>query len=230
MENQPTQNMETSTSPSDALNARFARASLVVGNASKVQAIRTAMEGFGFGADELAEGQALLQETTRAFEASARESGEASAAVEARRRAEAAVESLSKVHLSVARLVFRGDQAAEKAMILRGRRDTSIGGWIRENLQFYNNLLANDSWVSLMERRGQSRASLEEARTRVAAVQSAWEAQKKEEGEAEAATPARDRLLADLEAWVSEYLAFAQIALADDPQQLEALGIVVPNE
>lgn len=50
--------------------------------------------------------------------------------------------------------------------------------------------------------------------------------QKNETGEAQAATQARDKKLDELAKWVSDLRAVAKVALADDPQQLEKLGIL----
>ena len=41
---------------------------------------------------------------------------------------------------------------------------------------------------------------------------------------------ARDKALNALDTWVSAFRAICRVALADDPQQLEQLGIVVLNQ
>jgi anion-transporting ArsA/GET3 family ATPase len=50
--------------------------------------------------------------------------------------------------------------------------------------------------------------------------------QKKEMGEAQASTQARDEKIDELAKWISNLRAVAKVALADDPQQLEKLGIL----
>jgi hypothetical protein len=49
--------------------------------------------------------------------------------------------------------------------------------------------------------------------------------QLKEKGEAQAATEARDKALDNLQEWMSDYIAVARIALEDEPQLMEMLGI-----
>jgi len=50
--------------------------------------------------------------------------------------------------------------------------------------------------------------------------------QEKEKGEAQAATQARDKALDELQDWLSDYLAIAKVALEEDPQLLEGLGVL----
>ena len=50
--------------------------------------------------------------------------------------------------------------------------------------------------------------------------------QKKEIGEAQNATEARDKKFDELAKWVSDLRAVARVALTDSPQQLEKLGIL----
>ena len=50
--------------------------------------------------------------------------------------------------------------------------------------------------------------------------------QKKELGEAQAATEIRDKKMDELARWISDLRAVAKVALGDNPQQLEKLGIL----
>jgi hypothetical protein len=58
------------------------------------------------------------------------------------------------------------------------------------------------------------------------AVEASNLTQEKEKGEAQAATQTRDQALDALQEWLSDYLAIAKVALEDNPQLLEALGVL----
>lgn len=51
--------------------------------------------------------------------------------------------------------------------------------------------------------------------------------QKKEIGEAQATTQARNKKIEELAKWISDFKAVAKVALEQNPQQLEKLGILV---
>ena len=51
----------------------------------------------------------------------------------------------------------------------------------------------------------------------------------REKGESQNATQTKDASFAVLDDWMSEFYAVARIALEDQPQLLEALGLLVRN-
>ncbi|MBK7919539.1 MAG: hypothetical protein IPJ94_25435 [Chloroflexi bacterium] len=68
-------------------------------------------------------------------------------------------------------------------------------------------------------------AQLLAGQTAVTAVANLNANQEKEKSEAQKATKARDKALDDLDEWYVEFRELARIALEDDAQQLEALGL-----
>ena len=59
------------------------------------------------------------------------------------------------------------------------------------------------------------------------AVEGLNAAQEEEKGEAQQATQTRDEAMDVLSDWLEDFLDIAEVALADRPQLLEALGVVV---
>ena len=128
-------------------------------------------------------------------------------------------------HLSIAKIALRNDLSLWDVLQLNGRRETTVAGWFNQVRAFYDNIaLASAS----MKKHGVSAEELTQSRQmlEVAVQLRVDQAQKK--SETQSATQERQRLVAELQRWESDLRYLAKFALKDDPQQLEALGIVVP--
>jgi len=64
----------------------------------------------------------------------------------------------------------------------------------------------------------------------VADLRQAVNVQLMESGAAQASTLTRDKALDALDAWASDFKAICKVALADDPQRMEQLGVLVLNQ
>ena len=73
---------------------------------------------------------------------------------------------------------------------------------------------------------GYSKEKLEQESALVSQVVAKHLEQKKEIGEAQEATEVRDKTLDKLAQWISDFRAVAKVALEENPQQLEKLGIL----
>ena len=76
---------------------------------------------------------------------------------------------------------------------------------------------------------GITKKKLSAAEQLVDQVQVKHSIQLKEKGEAQSATQLRDEALDALQEWMGKFIAVARIALEDQPQYLEMLGIVEPS-
>ncbi|MCB8967986.1 MAG: hypothetical protein H6660_13945 [Ardenticatenaceae bacterium] len=131
--------------------------------------------------------------------------------------------------LKIARIVFRGNETARNALGLSGTRKQSINGWLDQARRFYNNLLRDPAFIAAMTPYTYNQAKLEAEAALVQAVATASEVQDRERGEAQEATQVRDAKLDELDQWLSDYKAIAEIALSNSPQMLEQLGWVTPS-
>ena len=87
--------------------------------------------------------------------------------------------------------------------------------------------MAQPSLVAALGRFGYSPVKLTAEKALVDAVVTLAQRHAKETGEAQKATVARDAALNKLDTWVGELRTVVKVALADDPQTLEAVGISV---
>jgi hypothetical protein len=167
------------------------------------------------GLYEQAEGQTAAQQA---------EYGDQYAATQAVEAAITAAYTAYMRSLQLARVAFKNNLKGQTALGLNGRRKESLSGWLGQAETLYQGLAADPSLLAEMAKFGYDLAKVQAEAGLVAAVRAANVGQEREKGEAQAATKARDALLAELDEWLADFKAVAQVALADSPQQLEMLG------
>ncbi|MFT6856667.1 MAG: vacuolar-type H+-ATPase subunit I/STV1 [Cyclobacteriaceae bacterium] len=157
------------------------------------------------------------------------EYGEQFSATDALDTAMSAANQVYMRHVKVARIALRGQRGAAEALQLTGRRQQSYSGWIKQASIFYTNALIDEGVKTALSSFGITEQALQEGQDNVNDVQAKLAAQLKEKGEAQASTQERDQALEDLLDWMSDFVAIARIALENDAQLLEVLGIVEPS-
>ena len=129
--------------------------------------------------------------------------------------------------LKVARVAFKRNSGVATQLDLAGTRKKSLSGWMAQANQFYKNALGDKAILAELKEFGITEQKLRAGLAELAVIEQANLVQEKEKGEAQAATQKRDAALDELQDWLSDYLAIAKVALEDDPQLLEGLGILV---
>jgi len=129
--------------------------------------------------------------------------------------------------VKIARIVFRDSPTAKNALSISGQRKKTLSGWLDQARRFYNNMLQEPEFIAAMALYSYDLPKLQAEAALVQAVLSTSEAQDKARGVAQEATQQRDALLEELDRWLADYKAVAEVALAASPQQLEQLGWVV---
>jgi len=165
-----------------------------------------------------------VQELDRQQEQEHAEQLQASQVLEAAR--ERAEETYHE-HAEVARGVFHDNPAFQVELRIVGQQDKALADWLAHRRAFYKNLLENPEALAKMDRRGVTRAQLEDGLALVEAVDAADVRQEIEKAEAQDATEQKNKALAEVDAEMREYLHFARLALKDNPQLMEVLGEVV---
>ncbi len=191
--------------------------------------ILDAVSPMGYPDRKLSEGADLLNETTALVESWKKEYGESDEAQSGFENERKAANQTYMDMIRICRIAFKNDVKATSTLDLNGRRARSISGWLKQTIGFYHAILANDEWKAALAVYGQTEEKLNACLAAVELVATASEAAKKEMGDAQNATQERDMKLDELSEWVNDYEVIARIALADKPQLLEKLGIVVKS-
>ncbi|WP_347838042.1 hypothetical protein [uncultured Draconibacterium sp.] len=202
---------------------------LRINNSKSDPKVLNAVSPFGYTAEKFNEGTTLLADATTLYETQKQEYGEVDAAQAnyESQRTEAHDDYMTM--LAICKIAFKKDVKAISTLDLSGRRATTLSGWLKQTRGFYRAILANEEWKAALAGFGQTEEKLQAQLANVEGVATASETKKREMGDAQNATQQRDEKLEELSEWVNDYEVIARIALADKPQLLEKLGIVVKN-
>ena len=200
---------------------------LRINNSLSDPAILNAVSLIGYTQEKLTEGQNLLTEATTLVETQKREYGEVDAAQQEYEGQRTNAHKVYMAVLAISKIAFKGDVQAISTLDLTGRRASTFSGWLNQTRSFYRAILANEAWKTELAKYGQTAEMLTAELAMVDAVAAASENKKKEMGDAQNATQQRDEKIEELAEWVNDYEVIARIALAESPQLLEKLGIVV---
>jgi len=182
------------------------------------------LAAIGYTATELTAKLQELETLETLNEAQKKEYGEQYDATATYTAAEEALHTTYINNLTIARVVFKNDVAAQVALALNGERKKSKSGYQAQALQFYKGILQNTAYKSAVAVRGITEAILTNQKTGFEGLSDLAADQKKETGEAQAATKKRDAALDIFEDWMSDFKAMAIVALSDTPQLREQLG------
>lgn len=204
----------------------LSKAGLAINNSLQNTELAPILAEYGYSPEKLKAGKALLDELSTLEHKQSKEYGDQ---YQATHELEEKKETAHKVYMrfvKIARVALADENAAWESLGLRGDRKQSTPGWLAQCFRFYSNLNGNSHWKELMGNFGVSPEKLVAGEALVSQVEQAFNKQKTEMGEAQEATRLRDQAADKLQAWYSDFIAIARIALEDQPQYLEILGVV----
>ena len=208
---------------STSLSDFFAEATVLLTNAQEHAEIAAALDAYGYDAATLAEGQALLDTARDLYDAQIREYGEQHAATQAFVDASKSADKAYGDHRRLAKLAFKNDAQRQTDLHLNERKPRAFSPWYQQARHFYTALLADSDAQTALARFNVTADDLNAAQAQVEGTAALNNAQEQEKGEAQAATQERDAAIEALDEWLADFRVVARIALADDPQLMEAL-------
>lgn len=201
-------------------------AQVMIENSLTDPVVKEALAAYGYTEEALAVGKTLYDETIALQNAQNKEYGDQIAATaELYDLWETAHRQYMKT-LKIARIAFEDHPKADRAVMLFGKRKESLSGWLAQAQIFYANILNDADLMDSLAEYGYTIEKIQQESALLNQVAVKNQQQKKEMGEAQASTQARDEKIDELAKWISNLRAVAKVALADDPQQLEKLGIL----
>ena len=209
-----------------AIDQQLAAAELALTNARSDSDLAGPLAEFGYDAERLAAGWGLYETAAAAQQRFTQEYGEQFAASDAFTTAQEVAQANYMRYVKVARVALKDERGAAAKLALDGPRKRSLAGWLAQARQFYANAQADAEVLAALGQFGVTAEKLAAGQAQVDAVEALAAAQKKETGEAQQATQKRDGALEALDGWMSDFVAIARIALEENPQWLEKMGVL----
>lgn len=213
----------------DTIDGALLFAQNAISNALNQAVLKPLLEEYGYTEERLKEGESLYKKADEAHLGQKKEYGEQYKATDELDEAKANAGNVYMKHLKIARIAMGNAPGPANALQLAGTRSRTLSGWLSQSKAFYANAL-NDSLI--MEALGKfniTKEKLETGQKLVLGCEAKYNIQLKEKGEAQTATKVRDALVDELDKWMSDFTGIARIALEENPQYLEMLGIVEPS-
>ena len=201
------------------------RVSLI--NVENQPEIATTMAEYGYDLPVITTGRELLEATSIALNFNQQEDNES---IQARANFDAKVSLMTEKyasHRKKAKVAFRKDEVTLKQLGLTGAYSRAYTKWIATMKTFYNGVLSNPAHLAELLIFKITEDEITSSITEINAVETTRTLYLREVGESQEATKAKDKALALLEEWMSDFYAVAKIAMEDKPQLLESLGLFV---
>jgi cell fate (sporulation/competence/biofilm development) regulator YlbF (YheA/YmcA/DUF963 family) len=199
-------------------------ARILIYNSRQHAGIRQALVDFGYPIENLEKGQALLEHFLLLQSTKRQNYGAKLNATETVVNELQQLKDAYDEHFMLARLAFKQNRGLQKTLGLTDACPTRRAALVEQIANFYEQLLPNHAAV---KRYGLTRAEIEQAQASVAAFIQLQQQQAQRKGEAQSATQQRNQALKNLQQWVRGYRAIVRVALTEQPQLLEVLGLLV---
>ncbi len=198
---------------------------LGIENAQAVPEIADALTVYGYGTDRFVTGSALLS-TAESLEAvQKKEYGEQYKATESLRAAWDAADKVYSTYRKLTKLALRDDKKMLATMLVDQAKARTLSAWLKQAMVFYENALSQPEVLAALATYNITAEMLTAGQTAALAIVPLEAAQEREKMDAQKATKSRNAALDELDYWYTEFRDLARIALAEDQQRLEALGL-----
>ncbi len=202
----------------------FLSAQVAIENSIGNSEISGAVAVFGYNSAKLDNGKLLYDEVMTLHTAQVKEYSEQYGATENFQNKFDIADKSYRKFKKIARVAIKDNEMLSKLGLTSVNKRT-FGSWFDEALLFYNGALSDQGILNRFANFGITDTKLTSGRNQVISTKAANLSQEKKKGEAQRATEQRDAAIEKLSAWVDDYLVIAEIALEDDPQLLEIIGV-----
>jgi len=221
--------MIMATRPKISEAATLERYRVALENVEAQTEIATIMAEFGYDSALIEEGKNLFNKTRQAYDFNTQEDDETSEAYSIFSEKREQLADTYSLHRKKAKVIFKNDQQILERLALTGSLTSAYVSWLETVKKFYKEVLKQEDLQTKLSRLKITVEELNATNTLIDELEAARAEYLKEKGESQDATEAKDTAFAELDDWMSEFYAVAKIAMEDNIQLLEALGVIVRN-
>ncbi|MGB3588438.1 MAG: hypothetical protein WBA23_17970 [Tunicatimonas sp.] len=207
-----------------SINNHLKGAQAMIRNAKGNPAILQKLTEWGYSAQKIDEAATLLANTQLAQQSKKQDYSTKKDVDRQWRTDWTAFQQQYREHRAVAKTLYRNDAATLERLRLNRSVPNRITDILDQAEDFYQVIAGNKDMAKL----GIKADELTQAKAMVDTLVSLRERRLQCKGAAESTTQKRNEALAELRVWQQEFSRVAKMALKDDPQLLEVLGIIVP--
>lgn len=191
--------------------------------------IKSLLASFGYTDEKLDEGWLLYQDTHRVWLDKKREDVETSESYNQFKALFDALEQQYIMDRKKLKVAFMWAPEVLKKLNVNGERPQAYLELMDSMQVCYATLNSDLSLQTKVAHMQLTPEHISASLARLEAIAQARSLYLRENSESQAATELKDQAFAKLDRWMREYLAVARIALEEQPQLLEALGLLVRN-
>lgn len=185
------------------------------------------LEAMGIDSDYRTNGETLYNETMALVDQQKKEYQDQSLAYDSFYVEKDEAEVNANRTIKLVRVLTRKDKDVQNRLQLQNLKPYAIEDWIENTVGFYDSLLREADLLATLDRFNITADQLNEEKDQVNNLRTLRNNVTSEKGQAQEATRLRNEKLDELTDYCMEFKAVAEIALENQPQLLENLGIVV---
>ena len=189
--------------------------------------IATTMAEYGYTPEETSIGKQLFESAINAINFNKQEGNET---IASRANFDSRLLWLTDTYAShrrKAKVIFRKDPVTLKQLGLWGRYSHAYVKLVALMKTFYNGILSNPDHIAKLAAYKISEDEIKNCITEISALETSRQLYLNEVGESQEATKLKDKAMSELVEWMDDLYSVAKIAMEDQPQLLESIGVFV---
>ncbi len=188
--------------------------------------IQSKVDVYGFTAEKMLDGKNKVISVQNLLNKQQADIGQKLAATDSLNTIKASLDEEYYRVRKVGNIAFRKDRAVRHTLGINGKYPKTYPVWLEKNHQLYTNALADDTILARFADFGITKAELEADLAALPAVSTAFKQREQKIGESQQTTFKRNQEYKEFKEWIRDFYPIAALALKDEPQLLEKLGIM----